>query len=175
MAFAIRGNSLKTELKSAIPLFLVAAGVVLLDQVTKEIITRTVAVSGTVRVVNNFLEFSYAENTGAAFGTFGGKNGVFVVIGVLAIAFVLVYYRQFRTETWMKISLGLLLGGAIGNLTDRILYHYVRDFIRIRYWFLHPRWWPSFNIADAALCVGAAMLILSMLRRSRSEAMERKD
>ena len=64
----------------------------------------------------------------------------------------------------MKISLGFLLGGAMGNLIDRLIFQYVTDFIRVRWWFLHWRWWPSFNIADASVVVGAIMLIIGMLR-----------
>jgi len=66
----------------------------------------------------------------------------------------------------MKLSLGLLLAGALGNLIDRIFFGYVTDFIRVRVWLLRPVWWPNFNIADAAVCIGVAMLVIAMFKNS---------
>lgn len=145
-----------------------AAIVILLDQVTKEIVRRTVAISGKIEVIKGYFEIGYAGNTGAVFGTFRGQNRILIVVSIVAIGFIILYYRQFKDSIWMKISLGLLMGGALGNLIDRVVFHYVTDFIRVRWWLMHLRWWPAFNIADASVCVGAAMLIVGMIKRSRS-------
>jgi len=168
LAISISRTSLLTNIKAMRPMLIAAAISVFLDQVTKEIIRRTVAVNGRIEVIKNFFEISYTENTGAAFGTFRGQNNIFIVISIAAIGFIILYYRQFKEDIWMKISLGLLMGGALGNLIDRVIFHYVTDFIRVRWWLMHLRWWPVFNIADASVCVGAAMLIVGMIKRSKS-------
>ena len=155
-------------LRTVRPMLAVAAIAVLFDQLAKAIVRRTVATGNTIEVVRGYFEISYAENTGAAFGMFRGRNNIFIVISFAAFVFIFAYYRQFRESIWMKISLGLLLGGALGNLIDRIVFQHVTDFIRVRWWFLHLRWWPAFNIADASVCVGAAMLIVGMLKRGTS-------
>lgn len=145
-----------------------AAIVIFLDQVTKEIVRRTVAISGKIEVIKGYFEIGYVGNTGAAFGTFRGQNRIFIIVSIAAIGFIILYYRQFKDSIWMKISLGLLMGGALGNLIDRVIFHYVTDFIRVRWWLMHLRWWPAFNIADASVCIGAAMLIVGMIKRSKS-------
>ena len=144
-----------------------AAIVILLDQVTKEIIRKTVAINGKIEIIKGYLEISYAENTGAAFGMFRGQNRIFIIVGLAAIGFIILYYRQFKGNMWMGISLGLLMGGALGNLIDRVIFHYVTDFIRVRWWLMHLRWWPAFNVADASVCIGAVMLIVGMIKRSK--------
>ena len=149
-------------------MLIITAFSVFFDQLTKVMARKYVATQGTIEVVRGFFEINYAENTGAAFGTFQGRNTVLMVISFVAIGFIFAYYRQFKANLWMRISLGFLLGGALGNLIDRIIFQGVTDFIRVRWWFLHLRWWPTFNIADAAVCIGAAMLIVGMLRRNES-------
>ena len=157
------------------PMLIAAIIVIFLDQLTKAMVRKIIITRGTVEVIRGYFQISYAENTGAAFGMFRGQNTIFIVISAVAIVFIFAYYRQFKTSMWMKISLGLLLGGAIGNLTDRVLFHHVTDFIRVKWWLLHWRWWPSFNLADTAVCVGAIMLILGMLTRTDSAEHETRD
>ena len=152
------------QIRLMYPMLIATAMVIFFDQLTKAMVRRIVIARGTIDVISGYFQITYAENTGAAFGMFRGRNSIFVVVSLLAIIFIFAYYRQFKASKWMRVSLGLLLGGAIGNLTDRILFHYVTDFIRIKWWLLRWRWWPSFNIADAAVCVGAIMLILGMLK-----------
>lgn len=163
MSVSENKNSLSTQIKLIWPMLLSAALIIFLDQLTKSMIRRTVAISGTYEVIRNYFEIHYAQNTGAAFGIFRGQNSIFIIVNIIAIGFIFAYYRQFKEITWMRLALGILLGGALGNLIDRIFFQYVTDFIRVRWWFMRWRWWPSFNIADAAVCVGAGMLILGML------------
>ena len=153
-------------------MLIVAALSISLDQITKSIIRATVATRGLIEVIEGYFQIVYAENTGAAFGTFYGKNNLFIVIMIIAIGFIFIYYRQFKENLWMKISLGFLLGGAVGNLIDRLVFQYVTDFIRVRWWFLHWRWWPSFNIADASVVIGAIMLIIGMIKSGAPEGRE---
>jgi len=157
---------LTLNFRTALPMLSIAFITLLLDQLTKVIIRKTVAISGTVEVIKGFFELNYAENTGAVFGVFRGGNSILIFIGVIAIAFVFVYYKQFKQDIWMRVSLGFILGGALGNLADRLLYGFVTDFIRIRLWLFRLVWWPNFNIADAAVLIGAIMMIISMFRRS---------
>ena len=168
MAISNNRISLVTQIKTMRSMLVVAVLAIFFDQLTKAIVRRIVSARGTIEVISGYLEISYAENTGAAFGLFRGQNVIFIFVGFIAIGFIFVYYRQFRANVWMKVSLGLLLGGALGNLIDRVLFQYVTDFIRVRWWFLRLRWWPAFNIADASVCIGAAMLIVGMLKRSKS-------
>jgi len=168
LAISVSKASLVTQIKIMRPMLVAAVLTIFLDQLTKGIVRRAVAARGTIEVIRGFFEISYAENTGAAFGMFRGRNSIFVIVSFVAIGFIFAYYRQFKANTWMKLSLGMLLGGALGNLIDRVIFQYVTDFIRVRWWFLHLRWWPAFNIADASVCIGVAMLIVGMLKRSRS-------
>lgn len=159
--------SLVEQTKSMLPMVIIALTVLLLDQATKALVRRFVAHIGMIEVIKGFFEISYVENTGATFGMFSGQNRIFIVVSFIAIIFMFIYYRQFKDSLWMRVSLGFLLGGAMGNLVDRIVFQYVIDFIRVRYWFLQLRWWPSYNIADAAVCIGAIMLIIGVMRGER--------
>jgi signal peptidase II len=112
-------------------------------------------------VIPGVLFLQIAHNTGGLFGIGPGHRSVFILLSSLTMAFVLWMYLSFGMRQWMtKIALGLILGGAIGNLVDRIHYAYVRDFLLIRVGRFH---WPNFNVADVWICVGAAMLILWMI------------
>jgi len=141
-----------------LPTIAIMLVVVALDQWTKALIRDRLALIGVSEVIKGFLEFSYSENTGAAFGTFQGRNVIFIAIGILAIFFISYIYFNMRESIWNKISFGLILGGALGNLIDRIAFGFVTDFIRIRV--TQSIWWPNFNIADAGITVGAIMFIV---------------
>ena len=165
MAISISRNSLAIQIKIMLPMLIIAGLAISFDQLTKATVRKAVGLGGRIEVIKGYFEISYAQNTGAAFGMFRGQNRIFIIVSFFAIGFIFLYYRQFRESTWMKISLGLILGGALGNLIDRLVFHYVTDFIRVG---LRNAWWPSFNIADASVCIGAVMLILGMIRRSKS-------
>ncbi|MFC1714703.1 signal peptidase II [Candidatus Poribacteria bacterium] len=167
MSVPINKAPLTTRIRPMRPMLIAALIGVFLDQLTKHIVRKAINTGNTIQVISGYFQFRYAENTGAAFGMFRGQNRIFIIISLAAICFMFVYYRQFKESTWMKISLGLLLGGALGNLVDRALFGYVTDFIRVRIWFLRWRWWPYFNVADALVCVGAVMLVLGMLKRTQ--------
>lgn len=144
--------------KCILPTIAIMFIVTAFDQWTKALIRDRLAPIGGSEVIKGFLEFSYSENTGAAFGTFQGRNAIFIVVGILAILFISYIYFNVRESIWNKISFGLILGGAVGNLIDRIFYGFVIDFIRVR---VTPSiWWPNFNIADAGITVGAIMFII---------------
>ncbi|HIE29548.1 TPA: signal peptidase II [Candidatus Poribacteria bacterium] len=155
---------LKDELKKISPLLLTAFPVVVIDQVSKLIIQSSIQLNHSKPILKGIFDIVYYKNDGAAFGILKGMNSIFIVIIIIAIGFILMYYRSFRYNSWMKISLGFLLGGALGNLIDRIRIGHVIDFIRLG---VNSYWWPAFNLADASVCVGAVMLLAHMFSRKR--------
>ena len=98
------------------------------------------------------MKFTFISNTGAAFGMFPQLGTVFMVIAVIVVAGIVIYHNQLPTENiWVRISLGLPLGGAMGNLLDRLMHGYVVDFVDIGFW-------PIFNIADLSIVLGVIFL-----------------
>jgi signal peptidase II len=121
-------------------------------------------------VIQGFFNLRYSENTGVAFGMFqtlpGGRI-LLTLVAVLAFGLVLHYLRRTEaTHTRMHVALGLVGGGAIGNLIDRIAFGRVTDFI---VWHYKEHEWPAFNIADAALVVGVALMGLDMLLQPKAK------
>lgn len=108
----------------------------------------------------------YVENPGAAWGLFrdmspGLRNVFFVVVSLGAVAFILHYYRRLEEEQrFLQVALAFVLSGAVGNFVDRLARRYVIDFIDWHWWNRPDLFWPTFNVADALIVVGVAMLIL---------------
>ncbi|MCA9537497.1 MAG: signal peptidase II [Myxococcales bacterium] len=126
-------------------------------------------------VTESWWNFKVAGNKGAAWGLFrdlpeGWRVAFFVLIGLVAIAFIIALYRRARGHQPLSTALTLILGGAIGNLIDRVRLGYVIDFID---WYYAPsNWhWPTFNIADVAISVGVGLLLIDMIlhRGERAE------
>jgi signal peptidase II len=118
-----------------------------------------------VVVVNNFWNLKYVENPGAAWGMFSRQAPwfrvpFFHIVSLIAIGFMSVYIRRLEpTQRLLLVALSLVLGGAVGNYVDRVMRSYVIDFVDW-HWFDDPRLhWPTFNVADAAICVGVALMI----------------
>lgn len=137
-------------------LFYISIPVILLDQTLKKIVEKYITPGVRINVINGVLYISHVRNDGAAFGILKGRNWLFVIITLVAIGFIFFYYKRFQEIHRMRISLGFLLGGAIGNLIDRIRIGHVTDFIDFRFW-------PAFNVADIAVSTGAVMLVIYML------------
>jgi signal peptidase II len=137
----------------------VAAAVLLLDQVSK------LAVSGSMRylethTITEFFNLVLVYNTGAAFSLFadapGWQRGLFIAIGVVASAVIVVLLHRHAADRRFCFALSLILGGAIGNVCDRVLLGHVVDFIQLH---AGGYYWPAFNVADSAISCGAALLI----------------
>jgi signal peptidase II len=135
---------------------LVALFVVILDQISK---ARILEVLGTVEgsslpLLGTWLSFTFVKNTGVAFGLFRGIPHFFTVTSVL-ISLGAIYFYRFHLPNdrrWVQVSVGLIVGGAIGNIIDRLRYSYVVDFV-------HVSWFPGiFNLADSAITIGVIML-----------------
>ena len=117
-------------------------------------------------VIGELLWFQSEKNTGAAFSMLSGNNVLFIIITLIATAilFYFIFSKNILTKKLEKISLSLIVGGAIGNLIDRILFAYVRDFIYLK--FIN---FAVFNIADSAITIGAILLIISILFFNKKE------
>lgn len=155
-------------MKRPIVIVLIVFSVVVLDQVTKYLILTNLPLHDS-REVLPFLHIVHVRNTGAAFGMFKMLgNPFFVILSVCASLFVL--YLFLRRE-YNRFGLSLILGGAIGNLIDRVSYGYVVDFIDIAVGSFH---WPAFNVADSALTVGIAIILAAHFLKPRDANTARK-
>ena len=149
-----------------------AAIVILADQVTKTLILGWFQL-GDVRPVTGFFNLVRVHNTGAAFSFLAGASGwqrwFFVGLGVAASAFIVWMLRSHPTQKLFCFAVSMIMGGALGNVVDRLLHGYVVDFLQFRFALLEPLfpggYFPSFNIADSAITLGAACLILDEILR----------
>jgi len=147
--------------RRALTLYGIAAAVLALDRVTKVLAERSLQ-DGPVELIPGVLDLRYTTNPGGAFGLFGGIPWLFVTISAAVIVAIVLASRRLPA-TASAVGLGLVLGGAIGNLIDRAVRGpgfsgEVVDFIDLQVW-------PIFNLADSAIVIGAAVLLLSGLRR----------
>ncbi len=114
------------------------------------------------------LSFTYVHNTGVAFGLFPQLGWLFTVLALGVVLFILCSQQMLGEESWLlNLALGLQLGGAAGNLLDRLLRGAVTDFLDVNFWPLES--WPVFNVADSAIVVGVGLLILHILLEERAE------
>ena len=140
---------------------IVAIVVWLIDIITKISAVKVLMPISSVEVIKNILSFTYVENRGIAFGMFVGQRVFFIIVSVIilaAVVFVVVKTPKQSRSTFLKLGGALVISGAVGNLTDRIIKGFVVDFIEVQ--FID---FPVFNIADIAVCIGAAMLIIHFL------------
>jgi signal peptidase II len=148
-----------------------AGGVFLIDQMTKAWAVTRLRFGEDISLIPNFLNLAYAQNTGVAFsmlddhGTSGrwGLSVVALIAGVMVIYF---FWRTPRTDDRILGALALLLAGIAGNVTDRVRLGFVVDFIDVQFGSWH---YPTFNVADMAICIGAGLLILDMFLSKRKE------
>ena len=146
--------------------FLIAFLVVALDRATKIIVAKNISFHGGIQVIPGFFRITHVENTGAAFGLFADSPGTWKVVmlvlfSVVALIVVLaLLWRGKHTMMTTGIGLALILGGAIGNLWDRLLSGRVVDFLLF---YIGRYQWPAFNIADSAIVIGAGLLVIEIL------------
>jgi signal peptidase II len=149
-------------------LAVVTTVILILDQATKFLIDRTMELHYSITVVKNFFNITYIRNKGAAFGFLADSSfriPFLIGISIIAIVVILRIYRKLGDDKRMyAVALSLILSGAMGNLIDRIRLGEVIDFIYV-HWYEH--YWPAFNVADSAICVGVFMLAIDMLLEER--------
>ncbi len=137
-------------------------GTIAADQVTKIIITGTLAL-GESWPADGLFRLTHGTNSGAVWGLFPGRTGILTFASIIAIGFIVYYYRTQATRNRpTRFTVGLLLGGAIGNLIDRLRMGAVVDFIDVG-------WWPSFNVADSSILIGMTLLIATLLLTGENE------
>jgi signal peptidase II len=150
---------------------LIACAVVLTDQVSKYMVVANLAEGGRVDVLGQVLRISHIRNSGAIFGVMRSSGGYFTYFSlVAAIVLVVVLLLSRKARGLVKVGLGLVLGGAIGNLIDRLRLGAVVDFIDIGAG--EALRWPSFNVADLAITVGVIFIVICSLRSTTGAMVE---
>lgn len=147
-------------------LFLVAGLIVLLDQLTKYLIRSNLALGEIYRPdlwITQFARIVHWQNTGAAFGMFQSLGNVFMILSMIVSVAIIYYYPQVpRQDRLIRLAMAMLLGGAVGNLVDRLYQGYVTDFVSISEF-------PVFNIADACISLGVVVLFVGMWFQEREK------
>ena len=146
------------SLRPALLLAVTALVLYVADQVTKGLVVANVPFGARQEVVGDLVQLWHVRNTGAAFSLFPGVTWLFFVVAIGAFVMIVYFYRAFRTRgTWIHVVLGAILGGTLGNLTDRLRYGYVVDFVSVGIGDIR---WPTFNVADSSLVIGIGLLVL---------------
>jgi len=140
-------------------LFLTVAGIILAaDQYTKYWINANLPTSTSIEVIPNLFYITHIKNTGAAFGLFPNGTNILIIISIIAIIMIIVIKIMLRFDSYFfNIALGLILGGALGNLVDRYLVGEVTDFLYLVYW-------PIFNIADSSAVIGFIIMVILLFK-----------
>jgi signal peptidase II len=154
----------------------IGGGVFMIDQTTKAWAVHALRLGGERSVIGGFLNLAYAENPGVAFSMLdqqgdAGRWGLSIVACVAAALVLYFFWRTPRTDDRMLGSLALLLAGIAGNVTDRLRLGFVIDFIDVQFGSWH---YPTFNVADAAICIGALLLMIDLfLTKKHAKAVDR--
>jgi signal peptidase II len=155
------------KFKGRLPYALVVAAIIVLDRWTKALILDRFDLNESVSVIDGFFNITYVRNTGVAFGIFSSISSplkstlLSVFTAIAAVAVVTYSYRSSLRNRLLQAALALILGGALGNLYDRLAYGYVVDFLEFYIGSYH---WPAFNVADSTITTGVVLLGLEILR-----------
>ncbi|MEN6560596.1 MAG: signal peptidase II [Acidobacteriota bacterium] len=150
------------------PYFLLAGALIALDQATKNLVARKLPLYDSVPVIPGFFNITRVHNKGAIFGTFSqtGNTLVFALLtaaSLAALAFVVYYFfKTPASDKLMKVSLTLIMAGAVGNQFDRLVRGYVVDFLDF---YVGKAHWPFFNAADSCITIGACLMLVVLFRR----------
>ena len=137
-----------------------AASIVLVDQLTKAWLTSFLAPGESVDVIGDLVRLVHGQNNGGLFGLFSGQALPFAIVSLVVVALIVAYHARSGRNPYLSVTLGLLLGGALGNLVDRVRLGYVVDFVDAG---LGDLRWYTFNIADAAISVAILLLLAASL------------
>ncbi len=146
--------------------FLISLCIIALDRITKWTISRRLSMHDSIQIIPGFFRIIHTENPGAAFGIFADspsqlKLGVLIGFSIIAMVIVsALLWKNSHTMTSTGVGLALILGGAIGNLWDRLVSRQVVDFLLF---YIGPHQWPAFNVADSAIVVGAGLLVIEIV------------
>jgi len=138
----------------------IAAAAVGADQLTKQVVARTLALGEETQIAGPF-SIHHVQNSGIAFGLFSRSTEIVIVLTGLAVAWMLVFFaRSGKRHAVLPVALGFVLGGSVSNLLDRVRLGHVTDFLDLR-------WWPAFNLADTFIVVGVAILFAALAGSER--------
>jgi signal peptidase II len=161
-----QSTSLSGSLAGFLPWVLVPALVIVLDQLLKLLFVRWIGPDAdrhTIELVGSFLAFEYVENTGAAFGIMTSATSALAAISLLiSIGGLFMMWREHRTAPLAALGIGLVVGGAVGNVIDRIFRGYVVDFMAVGEF-------PRFNLADSCITIGVLLLLAATIREGRQQ------
>ena len=152
--------------------YLIALAIVLTDQFSKAVVVRSMRLGQSIPIVPGYFDLTFVLNPGAAFSLFATlpdwvRNPLFIGISIAAVVLIVVYRTRYLQDNRLaSAGLGLILGGAVGNLIDRVRFGVVVDFLDVH---VHQYHWPVFNVADSAISVGVTLLLLEMLLEWRGE------
>ena len=146
---------------------------VVIDQITKQVIAHTMTIGESIPVIDGFLFITSHRNAGAAWGIFQGKMLFFYVVTLVIIGVILYWLKtlDLKKEMLLGIALALILGGAIGNFIDRVLYQHVIDFIDV---IIFGYDFPIFNVADSSLTIGVVLMGIDTIKTMIQESKEKK-
>jgi signal peptidase II len=153
------------------------AAIVVVDQLTKIIVDRSMALYHSIPLVDGFFSLTYVRNTGAAFGIFAGSAEIFrrpflIAVSLVAIGFIFIMLRRLPdNEKGLITALAFIVGGAIGNLIDRLIYGEVIDFLDCFWGSYH---WPAFNIADSFITIGVGLTIYCLYKHQGEDPFAHK-
>jgi signal peptidase II len=156
-----------------LPLLLLSALVILADRLTKNAIVHRIRPGYDIKIIPGFFRLSHVLNTGAAFSLLENMPPNAVRLGLItfsviaALVVLAMLWRTGRTLSLTSVALALILGGAIGNMYDRIRFHHVVDFLAVRIYHYN---WPDFNVADSCIVIGAGLMLLEIFRPQPNEA-----
>lgn len=167
-----KGTSLSLRGDRSLIYYLIAFAVILLDQFTKWLVVQHMEIGESIPLIENLLYLTSHRNAGAAFGILQGQMWLFFIATIIVIVVITYYLQKYaKGQPWFGISLGLVLGGAIGNFIDRLLFGEVVDFINV-YIFTYN--FPIFNVADSSLVVGVIMLMIHVIREEKTQGKLKK-
>jgi len=157
--------------RNYVTFFILSALVVGLDRLSKWYIDSTMSLHDTYPIIDGLFNITYVRNPGAAFGFLSNaapllRSGFLILVSTAAIAMILCYLARNRSAgTLLVTALSLIMGGAAGNLIDRVLFGNVIDFLDF---YLSSYHWPAFNVADSAISIGAVLLIIELFRKRQA-------
>ncbi len=151
--------------KSSKAFYIIALILFILDQIIKFIVHAKMSLGQSLPLINGIFHITYVQNTGAAFGILKGQNFLFIMISIVALIIIVFFHKDLLKENLpvssglsVRIAYGLILGGIVSNLFDRIRVGYVIDFLDFQVW-------PVFNLADSGVSIGAFLLIIKLLKK----------
>ena len=162
--FSTARRSLAAGWSEWLALLSVGVAAAVADQVTKHIVSSQLALGDSVRIVGSLFSIHHVQNSGIAFGLFSSATALVTLLTAVAVVWMLVFFaRSGSRHPVLPVALGLVIGGSVSNLADRIRLGHVTDFLDLR-------WWPAFNLADTFIVVGVGVLLVVLMLADRAPA-----